>query len=285
MDVNILILSSLLIAVLAGTLGSFLGLGGGFIIVPALTLIIGVPIHLAIGASFIGVLANSNSASIVYLKEGLTDVRLGTLLEVGALAGAIVGATFALSLDSDILSVIFGLALLYGGFAMIRGRRTSPSEDSIHKTATPSKTNSSHLGRSSNSPSDYEPRRIRQGIGLSIMGGVFAGLLGVGGGSVLVPILVRVIGVPMKIAVATSSYIIGITASAGALIFLSQGAVDIVIAIPTALGVFFGAQLGSRAVKHVRVDAIRILFVIAVVFISLQMVANGIGLSALFLGD
>ncbi len=283
MDANVLIISSFFIAILAGVIGSFLGLGGGFIIVPGLTLILGVPIHLAIGASFIGVLTNSSSASMVYLKQGLTNIRLGTLLEVGALTGAIIGAAFALSLDSNTLSVIFGIALLYAGLAMIRGRKTSPAVDTaVRKGTSLVEVPSSYVDQSTNSTIYYVPHNIKPGIGLGVLGGLFAGLLGVGGGSVLVPILNKVMGVPIKVAVATSSYVIGITASAGALIFLSQGAIDVVIVVPIALGVFFGAQVGSRTAKYVRGEVLRKIFVIAVVYISIQMIANGLGFSILF---
>ena len=276
MDLYVLLISTLLIAFLAGAIGSFLGLGGGFIIVPALTLILGVPIHFAIGASFIGVLVNSTSSSVVYLREGLTNIRLGALLEVGGLIGAIVGATLALSLGSNTLSVIFGVALLFSAFVMIRRSKAPPVGDPVIRKNI-SKVPSSYLDRSRNSTVYYEPHHLERGIGLSVIGGLFAGLLGVGGGSVLVPILVRVMGVPIKVAIATSSYIIGITASAGALVFLSKGAIDVVIAVPTVLGVVFGAQLGSRAVRYARGDAMRTIFVIAVVYISLQMIASGIG--------
>ncbi len=283
MDVSVLIISSFFIAILAGGIGSFLGLGGGFIIVPALTLILGVPIHLAIGASFIGVLTNSSSASMVYLKEGLTNIRLGTLLEVGALTGAIIGAAFALSLDSNTLSVIFGIALLYGGFAMMRSKKTFPVVNTAVSKATPLvEVPSSYLDRSTNSTIYYVPQNIKRGVSLSVIGGLFAGLLGVGGGSVLVPILNKVMGVPIKVAVATSSYIIGITASAGALIFLSQGAINVVTVVPIALGVLFGAQVGSRTAKYIRGGVLRNIFVIAVVYISIQMIANGLHLSLLF---
>jgi len=141
---------------------------------------------------------------------------------------------------------------------------------------------SSYLDRSTNSTIYYVPQNIKRGVSLSVIGGLFAGLLGVGGGSVLVPILNKVMGVPIKVAVATSSYIIGITASAGALIFLSQGAINVVTVVPIALGVLFGAQVGSRTAKYIRGGVLRNIFVIAVVYISIQMIANGLRLSLLF---
>lgn len=110
----------LLISVFAGVVGSLLGLGGGIIVTPALTLIFGIDIQYAIGASIISVIATSSGSAIAYIKDGITNLRVGMFLEIATTIGAITGAFVSGLLSATALYIIFGLLLLYSAFNMIK---------------------------------------------------------------------------------------------------------------------------------------------------------------------
>ena len=251
-------ISILSTCLIAGVIGSLLGLGGGFIIVPALTLLFGIPIHLAIGASFIGVLVNSSSASLVYIKNGMTDVKLSSILELGAVTGAIIGASMSLTINSNILSIIFGLTLTYVSINMYIKSRTQNN-----------KTIQTHNEK-------YSVTRVKEGVMLSSIGGLFAGLLGVGGGVIFVPIMNRIMNVPIKVAIATSSFMIAMTSLIGAIIFIINGYFYAEIIPSIILGVFIGAQIGARVNKIMNKKLLSNVFSIVVIYIAIRMLFKGL---------
>ena len=173
---------------IAGIIGSLLGLGGGIILVPALTILFDMPIHEAIGVSFIGVLVNSSSSSLVYIKNRMTDMRLSSILELGAVTGSIIGAYTALLIDSNILSAIFGIVLGYISIDMYRKLKKN-SEDNNKESRSDDERE--YYDESTNEIITYSVIREKEGTVLSVIGGIFAGLLGLGGGAIFVPILNR----------------------------------------------------------------------------------------------
>lgn len=261
----------------AGIIGSLLGLGGGIIIVPALTLLFNVPMHLAIGSSFIGVLVNSSSASSVYIKNRITDIRLSSSLELGAVIGAITGAYIALSINSNILSVLFGITLSYVAINMYTKSKTiNKKPEKIDQDLSEKRE---YFEKNTKQIIKYSVIRTKEGVLLSSIGGIFAGLLGVGGGSIFVPIMNRVMNVPLKVAIATSSFMIGMTSLVGAIIFLMNGFFDPEIIAPLILGMFFGAQLGSRINRIIDKQLLNNIFVIVIFYIAFKMIINGLGIN------
>ncbi len=263
---------------IAGIIGSLLGLGGGIILVPALTILFNIPIHEAIGVSFIGVLVNSSSSSLVYIKNRITDMRLSSILELGAVTGSIIGAYTALLIESNILSTIFGIVLGYIAIDMYRKLKKNSVNNNRELESGDERE---YFDESTNETIKYYVTREKEGTILSIIGGVFAGLLGLGGGAIFVPIMNRIMKVPIKVAIATSSFMIGITSLVGALIFFNNGFIDVAIASPIILGIFFGAQIGSRVNKVIDKKILTNIFCLVLIYIALRMIINGLEIEVL----
>lgn len=263
---------------IAGIIGSLLGLGGGIILVPALTILFDMPIHEAIGVSFIGVLVNSSSSSLVYIKNRITDMRLSSILELGAVTGSIIGAYTALLIDSNILSAIFGIVLGYISIDMYRKLKKN-SEDNNKESRSDDERE--YYDESTNEIITYSVIREKEGTVLSVIGGIFAGLLGLGGGAIFVPIMNRIMKVPIKVAIATSSFMIGVTSLVGALIFFNNGFIDVAIVSPIILGIFFGAQIGSRINKGIDKQILTNIFCLVLMYVALRMIINGLEIEVL----
>ena len=263
---------------IAGIIGSLLGLGGGIILVPALTILFNIPIHEAIGVSFIGVLVISSSSSLVYIKNRITDMRLSSILELGAVTGSIIGAYTALLIESNILSTIFGIVLGYIAIDMYRKLKKNSVNNNRELESGDERE---YFDESTNETIRYSVTREKEGTILSVIGGVFAGLLGLGGGAIFVPIMNRIMKVPIKVAIATSSFMIGITSLVGALIFFNNGFIDVTIASPIILGIFFGAQIGSRVNKVIDKKILTNIFCLVLIYIALRMIINGLEIEVL----
>jgi len=232
MDLTWLGLAELLcLGAIAGAAGSLTGIGGGLIITPVLTLGFGVPIHQAIATSLCCVIATSSGAAASYIEQRLTDIRLGMTLELATTVGAVSGSLVAALLSREALAVLFALLLTYAGATMVR--RGLVAEGARSETAEP-----------------YQVKRLPLGLCGSGAAGVISGMLGVGGGVIKVPLMYLVMGVPFKVATATSNFMIGVTAAASAFIYYARGDVRPLITAPTAVGVFLGAALGSRLMRR-----------------------------------
>lgn len=263
---------------IAGIIGSLLGLGGGIILVPALTILFDMPMHEAIGVSFIGVLVNSSSSSLVYIKNRITDMRLSSILELGAVTGSIIGAYTALLIDSNVLSAVFGIVLGYIAIDMYRKLKKNSEDNNIKSRSDDERE---YFDESTNKTITYSVIREKEGTILSIIGGIFSGLLGLGGGAIFVPIMNRIMKVPIKVAIATSSFMIGVTSLVGALIFFNNGFIDITIVPPIILGIFFGAQIGSRINKTIDKQILTNIFCLVLIYIAVRMIINGLEIEVL----
>lgn len=231
-------------AVAAGFLGSMVGSGGGVLLVPILTLWLHVDIRVAVGASIIAVIATSTTSAIAYVGDELTNVRLGMTLELATAAGAVTGGITAAYLGKSALSAIFAVAMLYTAYHMLRKQQEaqlSPAEAG-QLGRLGAVYHDPHLGRDVG----YTVKRLPAGMGISFLAGNVSGLLGIGGGFIKVPAMTLIMGVPMKAAVATSNFMIGVTAVASAYIYFARGDVHPAVAVPTALGVAAGAYAGAR---------------------------------------
>ena len=232
MDLTWLGLAELIcLGMIAGAAGSLTGVGGGLIITPVLTLGFGVPIHQAIATSLCCVIATSSGAAASYIEQHLSDIRLGMTLELATTVGAISGSLVAAILSRDALAILFALLLTYAGATMVR--RSLVAETVKSGSAEP-----------------YQVKRLPLGLCCSGAAGVISGMLGVGGGVIKVPIMYLVMGVPFKVATATSNFMIGVTAAASAFIYYARGDVRPLVTAPTAVGVFLGAALGARLLRR-----------------------------------
>ena len=264
----------------AGAFGSLLGLGGGILIVPLLTLGFGLPLREAAGVSLISVIVTSSAAAGVYLERHVANLRLGMTLELFTATGALIGGSIAFLLDEQVLSLLFGALLLYAAFTMARSRaevepETLPTdEDDDHVIPPGDDLAPSHLDRLSGA--GYRVRNLPLGILGSTVAGVISALFGIGGGIVKVPVMHVAMGVPLRVATATSNMMIGITAAASAVIYLTRGGIDPYVAGPTAIGVFLGATAGSRLAHRVQVRYLRLLFVVVLLYTASQMLLRGL---------
>jgi uncharacterized protein len=316
----------------AGAFGSLLGLGGGVLIVPLLTLGFGLPLREAVGVSLVSVIVTSSAAAGVYLERHVANLRLGMTLELFTAAGALVGGLIAFALPERVLAGLFAALLAYTAFTMARrglsrGARAGAGSPpaAVDVTAGPATAVAATesvgdqtavadapggdalaagepgggpdaprpLGRrgwlTGSSPTssmpfvaslagpDYTIGRFPVGVIGSVFAGVISALLGVGGGVVKVPLMNLAMGVPLRVATATSNLMIGITASASAIVYFLRGGIDPYVAGPTAVGVFLGALAGSRAAPRIDVRILRLLFVVVLAYTAVQMALKAIG--------
>ncbi len=255
----------------AGAFGSLLGLGGGVLIVPLLTFGFGLPLREAVGVSLVCVIMTSSAAAGVYLERHVANLRLGMTLELFTAIGALVGASVAFLLDERLLSLLFAGLLIYVAITMFRAGRRAPvvlaavADDRV----LPDRSPSSAMDRLSGE--GYRVRNLGRGVVGATGAGVVSALLGIGGGIINVPLMHLSMGVPLRIATATSNMMIGITAAASAVIYLIRGGIDPYVAAPTAIGVFLGATAGSRLAHRVDLRILRLLFVVVLSYTAVQM--------------
>jgi uncharacterized membrane protein YfcA len=263
--------------VAAGVFGSLLGLGGGVLIVPILTLGFGLGLREAVGVSLVCVIVTSSASAGVYLQRHVANLRLGMVLELFTALGAMAGGLVAFLIDEDLLALLFSGLLIYVAASMARRRNPAPAQATADETAPsfPPEPAPEHVERLSGP--GYTVRNIPAGAVGSVVAGVMSALLGVGGGTVKVPVMHLVMGVPLRVATATSNLMIGVTASASAVIYLVRGGIDPYVAGPTAIGVFLGASLGSRVAHRIRIGVLRWLFVVVLGYTAVQMLVRALG--------
>lgn len=276
----------------AGLLGSLLGLGGGILIVPLLTfglLGFALPIREAVGISLISVIVTSSASAGVYLERHVANLRLGMVLELFTASGALVGGLIAFLVPDRVLAGLFAVLAAYTAVSMARAGRAGPSvgdtpvvvdEATVDDVDGRGREEGERPSRSlidSLSGPGYTVRSIPLGIAGASLAGIVSALLGVGGGHVKVPVMHLIMGVPLRVATATSNLMIGITAAASAIIYLLRGGIDVYVAGPTALGAFVGATVGSRTAQRVDVRILRILFVVVLAYTAIEMSRRALG--------
>jgi len=275
----VFLLETFLVATGAGIFGALLGLGGGVILVPALTLVLGIDIHYAIGASIVSVIATSSGAAAAYLRDGVTNMRVGMVLETATTTGAIVGAFIAGYISSPGLFLIFSLVLIYSAYAMYRRRHTElPTGVAMGALANFLNLGGSYYDTALNRLVEYNVRGVRYGLPLMFIAGGVSGLLGIGSGILKVPAMDIAMKLPLKVSTATSNFMIGVTAAASAGVYFYRGDINPFIAAPVAMGVLIGATIGTRIMMRTHSTLIRRIFVGVLVLVALQMMARGLGL-------
>jgi uncharacterized membrane protein YfcA len=269
------------VCVASGCLGSLLGLGGGTFVVPILTLAFGLDVRLAIGASVISVVAGSAAASPRYLDEGFANLRVAVTLEVATVSGAVAGALLAGHLSARTLYTVFGVVLAVSAVQMLRNRQdrasTAVPDDriadalSLHGTGT-----HTAVGTVARDVRPYRVTRTATGLTMMTAAGAVSGLLGIGSGAMKVPAMDLAMRLPLKVSTATSNLMIGVTGAASAVVYLQRGDVVPALAGAVALGTVVGARIGSRLLSVVPAGALRMIFLVVLLVISVQMLLRGV---------
>ncbi len=268
----------LLSSAFAGFVGALVGLGGGVFIVPILTLVFHVSFTAAIGASIVSVIATSSGAAAAYVKDRMTNLRVGMFLEVATTTGAICGALLSTLLDPTILFIVFGVVLLISALPLVmRLGEELPQGVANHKWAEKLHLPGSYPDRKSHADVAYNVAHIRWGFSMMYVAGMISGLLGIGSGTFKVLAMDTAMRLPMKVSTTTSNFMIGVTAAASAGIFFQRGDIDPAIAAPVALGVLIGATLGAKTITRVSNVWLKKLFVPVIVLVALNMLARGFG--------
>ncbi len=266
--------------IFAGSFGALLGLGGGVIIVPMLTLLFHLDIHYAIGASIVSVIATSSGAAATYVKEHLADVRLSMFLESATTTGAIAGAFIAGIIAGRILFLIFGVVLLYSAAMMFRKYFLSeppPAEpDAISRRL---RLSGHYYDAAIHQEISYAVTGVPAGFSLAFIAGGVSGLLGIGGGSLKVPAMDLFMHVPLKVSTATSNMMIGVTAATSAGVYFVRGDINPFIAAPVAMGVLAGTVIGTHLMARLRSESLRVLFAVVLAVTAVQMLLKGAGVA------
>lgn len=258
----------------AGLLGSLTGLGGGFIIIPLFTLILRIDIHYAIGASLITVIATSSGAAAAYVKEGITNMRLGMFLEIATTTGAMFGAILAIYTPTNYIAVLFGMVLILSALMSVRKTAQHVVQQKSY-LAKKLKLNSSYP--TAQGEVEYGITNVAGGFGMMLFAGLISGLLGIGSGALKVVAMDGIMRIPFKVSTTTSNFMIGVTAAASAVVYLQRGYIDPVLSMPVVVGVLIGALTGSKIlVRSHSSNWIRITFAVIISVIAIQMIYNGV---------
>ena len=262
------------LSALAGFLGALTGLGGGVVVVPALTLALGVDMKYAIGASLVSVIATSSGAAAAYVREGFSNIRIGMFLEIATTIGAVLGAFLASRFSTHALAIVFGLILFQAAYLSFKG-----VPENAERVASDALATRLRLGGSypvAGSPQTYGVRNVPAGFAMMFGAGALSGLRGIGSGAVKVIAMDRVMRIPFKVSTTTSNFMIGVTAAASAGLYLKHGYIDPRVAMPVMLGVLAGALVGAKLLVHMRVKTLRMVFGAVILTLAIEMIVNGI---------
>lgn len=277
------IIQFMIIAVLAGFLGSLVGLGGGIIITPALTILFGIDIKYAIGASIIAVIATSSGSAIAFVKDHVSNMRVGMLLEVFTTAGGVVGALMAGIFSSKLLYIFFSLILLNSFYGMLKKTglitKVKKEEEKVEndKYADRYKLNSTYYDKATGKTIAYNVTNVPQGSLVMFGAGFASGLLGIGSGAFKVVALDSYMKLPIKVSTATSNFMMGVTATASALIYFFNGTINPAIAAPIAIGTLIGSRTGAKVMQRLDAKYIRYIFLPILLFTIVNMFLKGVG--------
>jgi hypothetical protein len=265
-------------SILIGIIGSMLGIGGGIFLIPIMTLGLDIDIKVAAATSLVTIIVTSSTSASGYLKDGFVNVGLGMFLEMFTVTGAIIGAVLVVYLRPDIIEAIFGIVLVYAAFYMRFSRDVECRSIAQGSSAKRSRFTGRFYDRRADQILEYDVNHLPRGAGASFVAGNLSGLIGVGGGIVMVPAMNLWMGVPMKAATATSTLILGVTAVASALVYLSNGLMAPVITAAAAIGIFIGATIGTRAMPKITGGALRAAFSVTIIVIAILMFLRAGGL-------
>ena len=265
------------VSIVGGFIGSLLGLGGGLIVIPMLTLALKVDIRYAIGASIVSIIATSSGAAAAYVRERMTNLRVAMVLEIATTLGALTGGYLAGRIAGRWLFVVFGIVMAASAVMMLRKRRNAASDEGEGTPwANYLRLHGSYYDGALQKEVPYRVVRARLGLGLMYIAGMMSGLLGIGSGVLKVPAMDLGMRLPIKVSTATSNFMIGVTAAASAGLYFARGDINPFIAGPVAAGILVGAMVGARVMGRLHNALIRYVFVVVLLIVSVQMLLRGL---------
>jgi len=283
-DLALFVLLLVLVAVLAGLVGSLTGLGGGVVMIPLLVVLFATSIPVAIGTGFVTILATSSATGATYVRDRLSDIRIGMFLEIATVPGALLGATATVFLThahlASALLIALGVVLL-GTIPLVLSRRhveipaLGPQGPVARRLGLSGEYYDHFLQRDV----PYRAARARPALAVMFSAGVVSGMFGIGAGVLKVLALERSMNLPMKVSTATSNFMIGVTAAAGAGVMLSAGYVNPIVAAPVAIGTALGAFLGSQVLPALRNRTVRTIYVPVVLALAIEVILRGLGIA------
>jgi uncharacterized membrane protein YfcA len=263
-------LVTLLMGTLSGSLGAMVGIGGGVFLVPFLVLVVGLPFHQAAAVSLAAVIATSTAVSAATAGKHLINLRLGMVLEVATAAGGLAGGLTAQMLPPELLQASFAVVALFVAAALARRTETPP----LPHDAEVGQLGGRFVDERTGETVTYRVNRLPAGLAASFFAGNLSTLLGIGGGVVKVPILVTWCGVPMRVAAATSAFMIGVTATSGAVIYYGHGEMNAALAASAVLGTQMGSAAGMRLASRVRARGLQMVLAGVLVLVAVLMLTR-----------
>jgi uncharacterized membrane protein YfcA len=281
-----------LLGVFAGVLGAIVGIGGGIVLIPALVLAFGIDIKIAVATSLVAVVATSTAAGSVYVGKGLSNMRLGMTLEIATTLGGISGGILAMLVSPQLLSGLFAAMMLLTAYLTLRSKEQvkpahAPTQTIAGQELHRSLEGHEEIGRIAGSYYDpfhqslvhYEATRLPFGAAISFIAGILSGMLGVGGGFIKVPAMNLGMKVPLKVAAATSNFMIGVTAISSLFVYFARGYVHPLVAAPVAVGIVFGALAGTSLSHRTSHQMLKRILGIVLIVVSVEMFLKAIGVS------
>lgn len=270
------------VGIFAGIMGSILGIGGGMIVTPIVTLTMGLDIKYAIGASIIAVIATSSGSTIAFLKDDVLNLRVAMFLEIATTIGAIIGALLTGAFDPMILYILFGSLLVFSGWNMYRKMRSGQEvlqHVTADKWAEKFNLNSSYYDKNTKQQVDYQVENVPGGFLIMLGAGLASGMLGIGSGAFKVMAMDGAMKMPLKPSSATSNLMMGVTAAASATVYFFNGSIRPDLAVPLALGILGGSTIGTRIMQVLPSKIIRLIFIPILLYLGLQMILKGFGVA------
>ncbi|MDO4457929.1 MAG: sulfite exporter TauE/SafE family protein [Ligilactobacillus murinus] len=270
------------VGIFAGIMGSILGIGGGMIVTPIVTLAMGLDIKYAIGASIIAVIATSSGSTIAFLKDDVLNLRVAMFLEIATTIGAIIGALLTGAFDPMILYILFGSLLVFSSWNMYRKMRSGQEVlQQVHadKWAEKFNLNSSYYDKNTKQQVDYQVENVPGGFLIMLGAGLASGMLGIGSGAFKVMAMDGAMKMPLKPSSATSNLMMGVTAAASATVYFFNGSIRPDLAVPLALGILGGSTIGTRIMQILPSKLIRLIFIPILLYLGLQMILKGFGVT------
>ena len=264
----------LLGAYCAGLLGSLTGLGGGVVIIPLLTLCFGVDFHYAVGAALVSSIATSSGSGSAYVKEGITNIRLGMVLEIATTIGAVAGAVVAIWMNNSVISIIYGGVLVLT--AVMQQVKHSRHEHVVGSRLAKRLKLFGTFPQKDGSRQYYELTNVGGGFAVMLLAGMLSGILGIGSGVLKVIAMDGIMKVPFKVSTTTSNFMMGVTACASAVVYIQRGNIVPGLALPVLIGVLFGALTGAKLLKRLDVSLLRKIFAIAILAVAVNMIYMGL---------
>ncbi len=257
----------------AGLLGSLTGLGGGVVVIPVLTLCFGVDFHYAVGAALVASIATSSGSGSAYVKEGVTNIRLGMFLEIATTIGAVCGAAVAIYLNSNTIAIIYGGVLVLT--AVMQQRRKSDHDGVVGSEMARRLKLFGSWPQKDGTMKHYQLRHVGGGFSVMYVAGILSGILGIGSGVLKVIAMDGIMKVPFKVSTTTSNFMMGVTACASAVIYVQRGNIVPGMACPVMIGVLFGALTGAKLLKRLDVRLLRRIFCIVILMVAANMIYQG----------